>query len=467
MLMSLAGAAEPEAYWSTELESLGHAGLVSGEFDGHAGLDLVATYQNGDALGVAVNLSGASEIWTLVPTTSEFSLQLRTGQWDSDSELEVLVGLPVHTTEAGQVGAAWVLDFSGQTTAPDTLEELQVFTRVGAEVGTGFGTDLQLLDCNETTGVELLVSEPGASERVMPTIWAFGETADGPDVVGSWQMKGDGNPAFGLNLLAFERDQTSTLAASACEQPYQEGQTCEDHGLLMLLPADSCSGTMSINVESATSTNLPGMPQGLHPFLDGSTDLLDGFVWASPERKSMVNLANGTKQALTSIGDSGAFVQNLTESVPQSWVASSGSVWQIAGQLEKGSVESGTAREHELEADSLGQRLVVAGDVDGDGCDDVLSTSTVGQSLYLLRGCDPTNPDTGDTGDTGGGDTGGGDTGAKPEDTGDGPEPGDTGVPCESTFGWGCASVGTSRVSRFGIVFFSLIFWTRRQRKSA
>ena len=219
---------------------------------------------------------------------------------------------------------------------------------------------------------------------------------------------------------------------------------------------------MSVNTESATATKLPGIPQGLHTFLDGSTDLLDGFVWAAPEKKSMVNLDNGTKQALTSIGDSGAFVQNLTESVPQSWVASSGSVWQLSGLLEKGSVESETTREHILASDALGQRLVVAGDVDGDGCDDVLSTSAEGLSLYLLRGCDSLNPDTGDTGDTGKEDTG-----TEPEDTGEGTEPEDTGEPCERSFGWGCASVGTNRVSGFGIVFFSLIFWTRRQRNSS
>jgi hypothetical protein len=459
LVLSLANAAEPEAYWSTELESLGHTGLLAGEFDGHSGLDIVATFQNGDTLGLAVKLSGASESWSLMPATSESSMQLRSGQWDSDPELEVLVGIPGHLTEAGQVGGAWVLDFSGRTTAPDILEDLQVFSTVGTEPGTGFGTDLQLLECNEADGIELIVSEPGASERASPSVWAYSQAEDGASVVGSWQIKADGNPALGLSLLAFEQAESSTLAVAACEDSYQEGQICENKGVLILLPADLCSGTMSVNIQSAAATKLPRTPQALHLFIEGSTDILNGIVWAAPEKKSMVDLSNGTKQALTSIGDSGSFVQNLSESVPQSWIASSGSVWQLPGILEKGSVESEEVREHVLTADSLGQRLAVAGDVDGDGCDDVLSTSTVGQSLYLLRGCDPLSPDTGDTGTE--------DTGTKPEDTGDSPEPEDTGLPCESTFGWGCASVGTRRLNGFGLVFFSLIFWTRRQRKSA
>lgn len=459
-MLSLANAAEPEAYWSTSLESLGHAGLLAGEFDGHSGLDIVATFQKGDTLGLAVKLSGASESWSLVPATLESAMQLRSGQWDDDAELEVLVGVPGHLAEAGQVGGAWVLDFSGRTTMPELLEDLQVFSAVGTELGTGFGTDLQLLDCNEAEGIELLVSGPGAAERVSPSVWAYSQTADGASVVGAWQMKAGGDPAFGLSLLAFERGGSSTLAVAACEASYQEMQTCENEGVLILLPADLCAGTMFVNIQSTAATNLPRTPQALHSLVEGSTDLSDGIVWAAPEKKSMVNLSDGTKQALTTIGDTGAFVQNSSEGIPQSWMASSGSVWQSPGVLEKGSVESEAAREHVLATDLLGQRLVSAGDVDGDGCEDVLSTSKAGQSLYLLSGCEIINPDTGDTGP-------GEDTGPKDTGTVHPPEPEDTGLPCESRFGWGCASVGTRRTSGLGLVFFSLIFWTRRQRKSA
>jgi MYXO-CTERM domain-containing protein len=463
----VAQAAEPQAYWSPGLEALGAAGLVAGEFDGHDGLDVIATYNNGEALGLAVKLSGAEgETWALLPATTEGSLQLRTGQWDSDAELEILVGLPLYSSNVGKVGAAWVLDFSGQITAPAALEDLQVFAVEGTDADTGFGTDIQLLDCNEAPGVEVLIAQPGAGKRVPPSIWAMGGAGDAAvQAVGAWQLSGEGDlPAFGLNLHITEQKQSPVLALSACESPYSPGLTCQNRGVLMVLPADLCTGTMSINLQSATATNLPQIPQGLHDFAEGSTALLSGLVWAAPTKKSMVDLETGTKQALSSTGDAGAFVQNTAQGVVQTWVASSGAVWQIAGQLEKSDVESVEgAREHVLSTSSIGQRLVSAGDRSGNGCEDVLSTSASGDALYLLPGCDAQVPDTGDTGRDTGKDTGGKDTGEGPSDTGE--------DPCEQSFGWACAvsagPPGGAPKGALGLSLLSLVFCRRRREPSA
>lgn len=451
-------------YWSPGLQELGAEGLIAGEFDGHDGLDVIATYSSGESLGLAVKLSGAGgETWALLPASTEGSMQLRTGQWDSDAELEVLVGLPLHSAAAGQVGAAWVLDFSGQTTSPATLADLQVFAVEGVEPDTGFGTDIQLLDCNEATGVEVLVSQPGSSaKRTPPSVWALSETAEGVQTVGAWQISGEGTlPAFGLNLHITEQKQSPVLALSACESPYSPGLTCENKGVLMVLPAALCAGSMSVNLQSATATKLPQMPQGLHDFAEGSTELLRGLIWAAPTKKSMVDLETGTKQALTSTGDAGAFVQNIAEGVVQTWVASNGAVWQIAGLLQKGSVELEGAREHVLSAVTLGHRLVSAGDLNANGCEDVLSTSFAGDVLYWLPGCDAEAPDTGDTGKDTGRDTG--------EDTGEGPD--DTGIdPCEQRFGWACAAAGPAPGAApkggLGMVLFSLVIWGRRREPS-
>ena len=453
----MAHGAEPQALWSPGVEELGFEGFVVGEFDGHEGLDKVATYRSGESLGLVFSLSGSGEDWALAPAVSEERMQLRTGQWDSDDELEILLGLPGHLGEAGQVGAAWVLDLSGQTTQPAFLEDLQVLALEGSEPDAGFGEDLQLFDCNEAAGVELLVSQPGGSKPAPSAVWAFGRTADGLESVGVWNLSGEGSfPAFGLNLQILEKANEPYLALSACEAPFTPGMTCKNKGVLMLLPARFCSGAMSVNIQSATATKMPSMPQALHSFVEGSTELESGLVWASANKKSMVNLKTGIRQALSSTGDSGAFVQNASEGVAQTWVSSSGSVWQIPGVLEKGDVELVEGvREHVLSSASLGHRLANVGDINADGCEDVLSTSSAGDALYLLPGCDSEVPeDTGDTGE---------DTGK--EDTGH--QLGDTGIrPCDEHFGWACSVPGKKPKSGIGFALISFVFWRRRRKQA-
>ena len=444
LLLSAAQAATPEVYWDPQVPHLGEQGLLSGEFDGHAGLDLVATYpQEGEGLGLVVQLSGAGETWILNPLSTEVSLKLREGQWDQDAELELLIGLPDHAGEGDLKGAAWVLDLSGKAERPESLEEWIVLSVSGTSTTAGFGTDLQLLDCNSAEGSELIVTSP--SERGAQ-VRAYGEDADGqPQSLASWSLKG--SPAFGVALQTVVQGGESALAIAGCGG---EG-SCESEGALYVVSANSCEENLSLAFDSALYNGLVGLPRGLHSGLSGSSSFSSSLVWAAPENKQLLDIeGGGAALSLSTQDDQGAFVQSLSEQNPQTWVVSNGQVWQIEGLLSEGEAEHTAHRSHSAQEVALGGSLVNAGDLDEDGCEDVLSTSATG-AVYLLLGCEEEETDTGDTGKDTGRDTGG--------DTG--------GVePCEESFGWSCSSTGPRGFGNLSLFLVAMVFWASRRRKT-
>jgi hypothetical protein len=357
--------------------------------------------------------------------------------------LEVLLGLPSHGGE--ETGAAWVLDFSGQTALPAVLEDLIVFSVDGTNPGGGFGTDLQLLDCDEAVGKELAVSEPGASRGGQVVVFGRGSK----EALGLWTLKG--TAAFGVALLAFEQKGVPVLAVGACATAFGAPEACENDGALLVLPADSCGG--SVASENVLFSDLVGMPQSFHLPLEGSSPFGESLVWAAPGQKTLLDVEGGTSPlSLSSSNDQGAFAQSLSGDEAQSWMASSGAVWQIEGLLQAGDVEAGNSISHSLEGLGLGERLVAVDDLDEDGCGDVLSTASDGQALYFLRGCPEEKTDTGDTGGT---------------DTGEKPDIGDTGEePCEESFGWACSTRGQSRSWGPSIFLMVLVFCASRVRET-
>ena len=94
LLVSVSSAAEPQVLWSPGLPELGHKALVAGEFDGHAGLDWAASFQNGEGSGIALRLSGVGEDWQISTEQVFTELHLSSANVDGDSEEELLVGLP-------------------------------------------------------------------------------------------------------------------------------------------------------------------------------------------------------------------------------------------------------------------------------------------------------------------------------------------------------------------------------------
>ena len=464
--LGLAAAAEPTEYWSPELSELGAEALIAGEFDGAAGLDVIASYREGDALGLAVLLSGSGETWTLTPELPISALKLRVAQWDADAEEEVLLGMPEHSSAGHEVGAVWVLDFSGVTTAPTTLESLQTFSVLGDEQDSAFGTDVQAVDCNTNSGPELLVSAPNA--RNGGKVVAIASSGD-PVALAQWSPSRK-QGVFGVALGSLSTEQGPLLAVASCAS---STGNCNGDGELYVLPISNCESTEFVEEGDALAGSLSARPKHLIELLEGSASEHPAILWSAAGVKSVLALGSGAQLATVATqNDQGAFVQSSDDAV-QNWMSSSGSVWQVSGALGSALGADPSHVVHQVDGVDLGLNLALAGDVDADGCGDILASASDGEHLYLLSGCASENPDTGDTGDTGNpdtgdtSDTGNPDTGdtSKP-DTGDSNSP-DTGEePCQESFGWTCATAspvfGWNGLALLSIVFF----WTSRRRQT-
>ena len=105
LLLGILHAAEPVAVWTPGVGQLGHEGLVSGEFDGHVGLDWAASYRDGQTSGIVFQLSGSEQDWFLSTQEDLTGMRLKTGNWDADPEDEVLVGRRDEEVGGGHIGA--------------------------------------------------------------------------------------------------------------------------------------------------------------------------------------------------------------------------------------------------------------------------------------------------------------------------------------------------------------------------
>ena len=432
--MGLAHGAEPAVFWTPGVAELGHQGLVSGEFDGHPGLDWVASYAASESTGLAMRLSGTEEDWFVVPQEAVGTLRLRVGQWDDDSEEEVLIGLP----DYGAGGAVGILDLSSMLDGPSSVEDAASIWIEGAEAGASFGWDLMLSDCHSTSGAELLVSAP--QSRLDGTVYAFGTEGDAV-ALGNWTVKWTTGNRFGMALSPFSTSGQSQMLVGSCDFDADTMEACASNGQIFQVSLEECESTVSLEDTQGVVGGLLGPPTRLLQLTEDSFGADSGVLWSTPGSKPAVSMTDPDLAfEVLSVMDSGAVLQNEEEGVTQTWVASSGKVWKIPGDLSATSVEATSNRMFEASTgDGLGLSLSWAGDQDEDGCDDLLSASSAGESLWLLGGCEPDPEDTG-TPDTGTPDTGTPDTGTPDTGTPDTGTP-DTGDDeCQSDFGWRCAS---------------------------
>ena len=460
LLLGALHAAEPSAIWTPGVEQVGQQGLVSGEFDGHAGLDWAASYRSGDSFGLVLQLSGSDQDWFLTTEEDLSGMRLKAGNWDGDSEDEILLGLPHY----GAGGAAGVLDLSEAQEAPLSLEEAVAYWVEDAEDGAQSGTDVTLVDCVEGGRAELIVSAP--QSRMNGTVYAF-SSESGPTALGNWTVKWESSHRFGFALQSVENEGLpSELLVASCDYDPDLEESCASDGQIWQLSAEACNTSVSLDASGAELGGLSPTPMRLGKLTEESAGA-SAILWSAPESKTVVGLDPvEVLFAHETPGDAGDFFQTQEAGETQSWLASSGSVWKIPGFLGDIGVEDSAHRNFELdEGESLGIRFAGAGDWDADGCPDVLASSESGESLWLLSACEKEPEDTGQPSDSGlGPDTGTpSDTGEVSTDTG---ELGDTGEePCASEFGWRCsASPPVWRPGFWGLLLGA--FCLNRRRKT-
>ncbi|MEC7242750.1 MAG: hypothetical protein VXW32_16070 [Myxococcota bacterium] len=427
LLLGVLHAAEPSAVWTPGVGQLGHEGLVSGEFDGHLGLDWAASYRQGETSGIAFQLSGSEQDWFLSTQEDLTGMRLKTGNWDSDPEDEVLVGLPHY----GSGGAAGVLDLGDLQELPEDWESAMAYWVESSEDAAQLGADLLLVDCVEGGNPELIVSAP--QSRMNGTVYAFSSESSASPVA-NWTVKWEGSHRFGYALHGVQgSSNTSELLVASCDYDPDQQQSCASDGRLWRVSAATCDSPVSLDEGGAELSGLQPTPFALQSLITDSA-VGSSVLWSAPELKSALDLEE--RQVLFSVetsGDLGDVLQTQSEGLVESWLASSGKVWKVPGPLAQAVVEDSAHRNFETSAqDPLGLRLADAGDWESDGCADVLASSGAGESLWLLSGCESEQPDTGEPVDTGTGpDTGSPADSGEVEDTG---EP-----PCEAEFGWRCA----------------------------
>ena len=433
-------AAEPTVVWTPGVPNLGHQGLVSGEFDGHEGVDWAASYHSEASSGLVVHLSGTESDWVLSTPELTQEIRLRTGNWDGDPELEILVGLPNH----GLGGAAGILDLSEAQELPEGLQEASTYWVESAESEAHFGADLTVLDCVEGGQPELIVSAPFS--RMNGTVYSYSaESSESPK--GEWTVKWESSHRFGYALEVVDSPASGLeLMVASCEVNPDTEEACVSDGKLWRVSGEACEGIVSLNATDAEVGGLQGVPTVLRALVGEST-----VMWSAPLIKTVLEGDPlGALGQLETFGDEGDFLQTQEKEGVQSWFSSSGRVWKIGGSLQGVEVESPSHRSFELEGqEALGLRLADAGDWDSDGCPDVLSSSLAGDSLWLLSGCEASPEDTGLSGDTG----------SSQEDTGDAEEP-----PCESEFGWQCAAVSPAWRPGVWSVLLGLFCLNRRRK---
>ena len=451
-------AADPVVHWSPGYEDLGHRALVSGEFDGHAGLDWAASYRDGDASGIALRLSGAGADWQLVGQQSFVGLRLRSAQMDSDPEEELLVGLP----DYGGHGAVAVVDLSGRTTAPGSLEVEADYFFQASEASSSFGWDLVAADCSGDGNPELFVGAPQA--RGGGLVYTLSTASDG--ALGMWSLKASDGGALGIALASIESGGVPGVAVGGCGSPLSESDACSSDGEVYWLSLSQCDELISLEQDDVRIDGLSGFPLELQGLQSGSSTTTPSLIWSAPGAKQVLDLESETVLfSVSTNADTGTFLQTYNGQLSQSWMASSGTVWQVEGELSANPVESASHRNFGLSSESIGNRLASAGDLDGDGCEDVLSSSASGEHLWFLSGCEE-EEDTGETGqDTGetGQDTG--ETGQDTGETGDTSEGDDSAEPpCEADFGWRC-TVGAGSSSSGFLAFVCGLFCLMKRRR--
>lgn len=401
-LLSLASAQTTEL-WAPTLPDggeLARSGMVVEDVDGDGELDFIAPNIRADgSLQILVQLSsdpGAPRIHSLaiVPGATHWL----TLQVDEDAVNEVFVGLP--NFDGGEF-----LVLNGEDLAAD-ISTWTFLVEGDGNQGDRFGTHVELVDLTGDGIVEMVFSSP----------------RDNALVVLETKFP---QPTWEQDALAIVRGEGFVLTNPFTVIQDRDG---DGHSDLLLstdegvgwLGSSTLSGELVIehpNVVGGFTT----APLALETIPDVDGDGLDDVAWLSSDSLVWLSPENGVVST---------WPLKLTGDV----LGTTDGVWVSDGGLAKYYPLVGAVQTFEVDGATLGAALRNAGDLDGDGCDEVYASAPERGAVYTLQAsCDAdTGEPTDDTGDDTGQDSAV-DT-AAPDDSAD-----DTGE-CVPEFGWSCSS---------------------------
>ncbi len=394
-LIALAQAGEILQVWEPALTQEGQFAsdaMVVTDLDGDGLLDYGAALQLNDGTLGFVSRYGSDD------TDHEQFLDVVVGanlwrfsDFDGDGAQELVIVYPELLN-----GEYTVIEGESLRSPPDEWSILM--DGKGRQGEDGFGTDLELVDL-DGDGVDELVFGAPQKSTILVIAYKRGATIGSDGGIGSW-VGGD-NITLGSQL---------TVVQDLGDDGHPDIVAATGSGIVLLHSNDAV-GVTQVG-EATVAVDVAGELEKLVTIPDMDGDGFEDIAWVTSEQMSWLSLETG---------EFASWPVSLTGDV----VGTADGVWISDGAELVFYDSSGPVETFALEG-TLGSVLQRAGDLDGDGCEEV-HASHPGRShvLTLSRTC------VSDTGDTGEPED---DTGPQ-DDTGQD----DTGV-CVPVFGWGCSS---------------------------
>ncbi|MFT5685281.1 MAG: hypothetical protein ACI8RZ_006231 [Myxococcota bacterium] len=439
-------AGTPQLYWSPpslpDGTRVGTTGLAVGDLDADGAPDIAASVilPNG-TIGIIMDLSDNEDPFYPFDEFEDITLLVTMVDMDGDGVAELLISLPESDNGNGGLSILNPLpiknteDFNGTILLDIDHDTSNAF----------FGTAFVTADLDDDGMKEILIGAPGS---LVNTLYAYTYVpeaeVDYTDYAAAW--RGDGNlTGFGTAMLVLP--ESDEILVAVCAHDYAETDCSSGGGLSRLAMSSWQSG----NQELVGKDFLPisdEVPLALL-VLPGT----DTLIWAGTTEKTFTSLsARSAPLSLTAQG-TGVTVTTTPGGQGILWVQDGDTVHAIRTPG-AGSGADQAEESFSVDGETLGAILTPAGDLTGDGCEDVLASTAGGGNLYLLPGLCNAITDTGiDTGiDTGPRDTG-------PLNSGDSGGT-DSGEPCEDTLGWTCGGQGSA------VLLLTALFAFRRRSGS-
>ncbi len=414
-------AGTPALYWSSSEapagSAVGTSGLAIGDFDGDGALDLAASVLLTDGhTGLLLNLSDSGEVFYDFEF-EDISVFLESLDIDDDGVDELMIRLP--ESDKGNGGVS-VLSVVGGVLFGTVLFDLDHDIPGGT-----FGAAAMAVDLDADGVGEMLIGAPGSAVN---TLYAYDyvpkRDLETNQFDAAW--RGDaGLPGVGAGVLPLHEQ--GELLVAVCEHDFT-ADCASGGGLIRVAMSTWQDGNQLLDPAGLTSVSSE-IP--LHLLrLPGSQTV----IWAGATEKTLISLdrLRGAHSALSAQG-SGVTVTTTPGGAGVLWVQDGDTVYAIRSPASGPAADQADAS-FQLHGQPLGDVLTAAGDLDGDGCEDVIASGG-GMELYRLTGlCDVTT-------DTGTPDTGTPDSGTPDSGTPDSGTP-DSGQPCEGGMGWSCGGQG-------------------------